>query len=453
MRLSQKDVIALPRGSYNKKLKVFCAPTVVVGIRFGKSGSATDYATPWCENGDEIAIPEGYNYYRVGIGRGHKTYSAGNLQISTDFQHEVRIYYVESDTPKLNGNELHCANAILDTSVQGRYAINSYPVIAHTSDVHGDHERLKRFMDYCDRRGVDLACITGDLVSFKPENNMTFVQDLIKRHVTLSALCVGNHDVNKNDITDEEVFTEVFGGIEQIIGNETEKTWYCKDIPEKSLRMISINCYQYGGGIRSYQHYTSEQMNWLCQVLAETPAGYGVLLLAHQPFSVQEPVADHIEFFQSPRVTDLRNEGLSGTPVLDIIDAFIGKTTLSKSYTQSGAPASFNVSADFTNLNNGVEFIAHVNGHTHQDGICYASGCAERQLYLNVTCTVAAYGGSAYPYICDIGDQARNPADGSQDAFNIYVIDRSAKNIRVVRIGNTITKDYAERDHMIIPYA
>ena len=72
---------------------------------------------------------------------------------------------------------------------------------------------------------------------------------------------------------------------------------------------------------------------------------------------------------------------------------------------------------------------------------------------LNVTCANAVYGGSAYPYLADLQDLGRVNTDSTQDAFNIYVIDRDNKIVKVVRIGSNITYDMKERKYMEIPYA
>ena len=72
---------------------------------------------------------------------------------------------------------------------------------------------------------------------------------------------------------------------------------------------------------------------------------------------------------------------------------------------------------------------------------------------LNVTCTNALYGGSEYPYLADIQDQARNIMDVTQDAFNVYIVDRENKVVKIVRIGNNETYQMEDRKYMEIPYS
>ena len=78
---------------------------------------------------------------------------------------------------------------------------------------------------------------------------------------------------------------------------------------------------------------------------------------------------------------------------------------------------------------------------------------ANKQLMLNVTCTNALYGGSDYPYLADISDIGWNKNDVTGDAFNVYVIDRENKTVKVIRVGGNLTNAMEERKYMVIPYA
>ena len=79
---------------------------------------------------------------------------------------------------------------------------------------------------------------------------------------------------------------------------------------------------------------------------------------------------------------------------------------------------------------------------------------------LNIVCTNAwtnktqsGGDGTTYPYFNELNDLGRMTDGETQDAFNVYVIDRTTKNVRIARIGADLPYDCSEkRDYMIIPY-
>ena len=72
---------------------------------------------------------------------------------------------------------------------------------------------------------------------------------------------------------------------------------------------------------------------------------------------------------------------------------------------------------------------------------------------LNIACGVAMTGGSSYPYLADDCDITKVPYGKTQDLINAYMIDRTAKTVKIVRIGGTKTYDRKIRDYMEISYA
>ena len=112
------------------------------------------------------------------------------------------------------------------------------------------------------------------------------------------------------------------------------------------------------------------------------------------------------------------------------------------------------ISGDFTTgVNTGVEFIAWVCGHQHLDLVGVYKNTTNRQVVLNMPCGVCYYGNSSYPYLCNVSDLPRNTIGVSQDAINVYAIDRTNKEIRIARIGADMTASFKKREVMTIPYA
>lgn len=454
-RLSSVNVVAFPF-MLKRELTIKINDGFVCALFYGARGSNLNANQSWLGNGAKVTVPEGYNYYRFSIAVDDGTSSKRTAISPTD---DIGFEVTYESTPTVinmtgEGQKMLSASRLYfsatNPNASGRYAI-----IAHTSDCHGDCERVKRFMDFCDYVKADYGAITGDIVADNPSNNLDWFSELIESAKTTMGVCVGNHEVMHTNPTDSEVYDLLYSDIASSIGSLTGKTWYFTDLSDKKIRVISVNQFEAGAANRTTTHLSNEQLSWLCSTLLSTPADYGVLIMHHVPETALTNAKDmsYGEFFQDTRKYDSIISGITGTPIYDIIDAFIGKTSISKTYSQTGSPASVSVTADFSGINSGVEFIAHMTGHFHQDSVCYVPGTTNKQLMLNIICTAAVYGGSTYPYLCDLSDLPRNGDDATQDSFNVYVIDRDSKQVRIVRIGSDITYKMTERRTMVIPYA
>lgn len=455
-RLSSKDIVALPSESA-RIIRVKIAKGYLVAIRSGVRSDNLSHNLYWYKDGDTIIIPQGDNYYAISccVAVGSTSYTT--VKITTDdipkMYLSLYIHRYGKDSDESSEKILNAARLTFN-SASSPNTLYSMPVIAHTSDCHGDYSRVKNFLGFCDRIHADLAAITGDLVSYKPYQGLGWFKELVNNADTISAVCVGNHDAYDSTTTDEDVYNLVFDGITEKIGSTTGKTWYYKDVADKSLRIISVNLYEYGGTTRNYTHFSNEQLQWLCDTLVGTPSGYGVVLLYHSPqIDLNSALSSQYDkFFQVTRKYANIYSGVTGSPINDIIDAFIGRTTINNTYIQTGTPSSVSVTADFSAVDSTVEFIAHLTGHFHQDTVCYIPGTTHTQLMLNVICTNAIYGGTAYPYLCDLADLPRNSEDATQNSFNVYVIDRTAGTVKIIRVGSDTTYDMKKRDYMVIPY-
>ena len=456
-RLSTTEIVAFPFGGY-KKVIVRINGDYLVAIRAGAASTNLDNNLYWYKNGDIITIPAGCNYYGVSVcnkagGNPYTTKTIAptdNIELHLYVENAHDILFTNDEAEKI------LTNARLYFSSSNPNSIDRYAIIGHTSDCHGDYKRVDNFFRFCDHIQADAGCITGDIVSYQPSHGLDWLGAVLDNHTTLPAICTGNHDTYNSAMDDDDIYDYMFADIAEKLGNTTGKTWYYTDIAAKHLRIISVNLYQYGGTNRSYTHFTDTQLAWLVSTLGSTPNDYGVIILTHSSQVNLDSAKDanYPTFFQDTRkYNNTMNAVSGGVPLYDIVDAFISRSTLSKTYTQTGSPSSVSVTADFSNVDASVEFIAHLTGHFHQDSVCYVPGTTNKQLMLNVTCTIAAYGGSAYPYLADLQDQGRNIADASQDAFNVYVIDRDNKTVKIVRVGQNITYQMQDRKYMAIPYA
>lgn len=459
-RIATEECVALPYGN-RTKLKIHMNNDYVLGIRCGRLPYDLSSNKYWYKDGDEVTFTNYEQYYRVIIGQytnpsnpdaGYNTIvpsdlSKVHLSIEYDFD--------SSDILDRNADAIETAiNSFNCLSQSSHGGITQYPVIVHASDFHGDYLRCVNAFKVSDYLNADALVMSGDIVANKPINGAKWMHSLISEYKTQAVVCTGNHDVDDNSYTDAMVYGYLMQPSASALKNTSGTTYYYFDIASKNLRVIVVDLYQYGATTRSNTHMSSEQLAYICSALKSTPANYGVLMVSHTPCVDVSNLKDanYPTFFQSLRKYGFTHYDINGAPINDIVDAFIGKTTISKTYTQTGSPSSISVSDDFSGVNSGVEFIAHLTGHIHEDSICYLP-TTHKQLMLNICCAVAMNGGSSYPYLADDCDITRTPYGKTQDAMNVYTIDRGSKTVRITRIGGTKTYEMNVREYMAIPYA
>lgn len=354
--------------------------------------------------------------------------------------------------------------------------LESMPIITHTSDLHGDFKRFENFMEYSKIIKANIAVSTGDNVLYISGNGSLYLKDVISKHTGVPfASCIGNHEVfPQNTVSNTDLFNNFIspyvtqGNYLASANTAATMPYYYVDISAKSIRVIVINQYDngcyYGAGLGGRLGQT--QVTWLCNTLLSTPAGYGVVIAMHSnEAKVNTPEA--MSAWNQTVNWDGGNEDTSGyaanglyvntmRPIRTIVDAFISKTALSTSYDENtingnnGETVTINV--DFTNVNEGVEFICYLTGHRHKDNIGYVDGAINKQLMLNIVCGNCHYpraSGLSFSEGCDI---PRGDRGAVQDAFNVYAIDRRSGNVRIARVGSDFTFQGIERKFLIAPY-
>jgi predicted phosphodiesterase len=466
-RLCTKDCVALPYGE-KTKIKVTMDKasqgTYLFAVRAGRTAQNLSSNKYWYKSGDTVTFDAHEQYYRVIFAHGYLN-DAGTNYIYYDIDldelekiNPVIEYYKDTDqvdTVTANADNLgRLTNAKNVLSASSHGGTTTYPVIFHASDFHGDRERLKNALKYSSHCDADAIVLSGDIVANRPLDGADWMHELFADFSGKPIICTGNHDVDNSSYTDADVYNYYMAPSASKIGNTNGKTYYYTDIPSKSLRIIVTDIYQYGATTRSNAHMSSDQLAYICTALKTAPNGYGILIVTHTPCVDVGNLADanYSTFFQSLRKYGFTHYDITGTPIYDIVDAFNNRTTISKTYAQTGSPSSISVSDDFSGVDASVEFIAHLTGHIHEDSVCYLPS-QTKQLMLNICCGVAMTGGSSYPYLADDCDITRLPYDKTQDAINAYVIDRTHKTVKVVRLGGTLTYDMKEREYMAIPYA
>ena len=243
-------------------------------------------------------------------------------------------------------------------------------------------------------------------------------------------------------------FNQLFSKLYNEYGyqNSENKGYYYKDDAAHKLRVITLDQYEREGGSTAEfweMHMNQSQVDFLINTLNSTPEGYSVVLAYHSPESKRDKIInDNKTFYQAD------DGGGSDIPTVisDIIDAFIGRETIDKSYATYGVTAK----ADFSGAK--ATFVAHMTGHWHLDTVAYLP-TAHTQLMLNISCMTASKGVLMGNALAENVDLIRSRDGYTEDCFNTYIIDTDKKEVRIIRIGADTLIAGGERKYMTASYA
>lgn len=332
--------------------------------------------------------------------------------------------------------------------------LNSYDLfsVAHISDLHNDPVRYRRFLKFVkdNSRFIDICATTGDLVdaptttTFAEMNTEEtgFSIDLLKT--------VGNHEKNFGNIamTNEQIYAN------WNLTTNTGKTYYYKDYASKKIRIIVLNPYDTEIS-EADSTFSQAQIDWFIDTLKGAKTNnYAVIILRHN-FDGGKSTSNDYGFYQRFFWWDGHFEtelNCNGTPIEDIVHAFMTGGAISESYTfKNGAPT-ITVNTSFSGAGH---FIAYLIGHNHADLVGFSPKYAD-QLYLAVAqgvCFSTYRGGtSGTSTWTTASDLARYGDTKSQDLFNLYSFDTTKKQVKIIRIGASINDQLQRREMAVIPY-
>ena len=175
-----------------------------------------------------------------------------------------------------------------------------------------------------------------------------------------------------------------WGLVEADVMREKKQIWYYKDIYSK-IRLISLyqfnvpleidpndsTRYKY---IRCSCWYGEEQMRWLANVLNTTPDGYKIIVLCHMVDGKTTNCNNNLGI----GYVEGRNRIQDENPLAEMIDAYMKRTTINKTYrgqysydashdNSDYTQLSMTVNADFTNAKG--DFLGYYAGDVHKDCI------------------------------------------------------------------------------------
>lgn len=365
-----------------------------------------------------------------------------------------------------------------NTELSDYQGLQSMPLFAHISDLHGDNQRFKNCVEYAKYLGVDAIVGTGDNVLYNATNGSKFILDVLSKFSGIPfASCVGNHEVRPaSTVTQEYLFNNFIspyitqGSYKKDANTVADNAYYYIDFTSKKIRLIVLNQYDngcyFGEGLGG--RLGQAQVSWLCNTLLSTPEGYGVIVAMHaNEAKVNTP--QNMSNWNQTVNWDGRSEDEYGycanglyvnsiRPIRTIIDAFISKdNNFSMTYQENtkngnnGETVTIS-NIDFSSVASGVEFICYLTGHRHCDNIGYVNGAVNKQLMLNVVCGNPHYPRVSNLSFSEICDLPRGGRGATQDAFNVYAIDRQNGRVKVARIGSNVNFEGIERKFLIAPY-
>lgn len=444
-----------------------------IGMRHGAKADQLNTNSYWFYDRETFTFPATSRYYILALakydGNDYLDITAEEVRSLID-DGEIRITY------KLKGDDVIRSNYECEKYAKAVRRIFTgtspnannanplrLPLFMHTSDVHGDYIRFKRFMEYADYMQVDAALVTGDLVGYTGANRCDFIQDVIDRSSTPGFICVGNHDAYEANSTHEALYNNVMkrniDANSAVVPEISYPTYYYKDLTDKKIRIIALNSYDGGFNHSTSCYYTQDQIDWFIGSLVSTPADYGVIVLFHSPEAAIQKDNSYPKFYQdSVTYANYQSANITNRPIAAIVDAFVSGVTLNMTFSETNYandPTTtdvITVEADFTGKASGVEFLFFACGHEHCDRVGYVSGTTNRLLVLDVTCGVGIYSPTYYK-LAAISDLPRGDEGATQDSFNFYAVDRDTHTVRIARIGSNMPSSLNVRDFEAIPYA
>lgn len=338
---------------------------------------------------------------------------------------ENKIDNISSIPSYWEDNYNRAKNRILELQRQG--GVNTFS-IGMLTDVHwrGNNKKsailLENILKDCNIKyfieGGDYVTGDGSAMYEKTKNDIINYKKAFEKVAYKRLSLQGNHDMTySSDGTsstfydsefEQNEFYDLFFRSEDInnqnlVFSDAGKYFYADD-KNKKVRIIGLNAYDRdtkGVGAMNLIVYSEKQINWLIDVLNDTPDGYSLIIASHPPAP------------ESKNTTNI-NQGL----IIGVLKALKDKTKYIGTGSNETYPAS--VSCNFTQKN--VDVIAWVCGHTHED-LNWVNNGINIISTLNDSSNVTGTGA-----IKVVGTD-------TEQAFDVYTINKEERKFYCTRIG------------------
>lgn len=264
---------------------------------------------------------------------------------------------------------------------------------------------------------------------------------------------MGQHEVGFQSrsksqcMSHDDVFEHFISPMKTVWGLPNLTTnYYTKDI--NKTRLIAL--YQYNiplvddpndSTLYKYERkvvwYGQDQIDWLINTLASTPAGFDVVILMHQTTSRVD--SDGSKFFTQQVFGG--SQIIDGDPIVDIVSAYMSKSSINKVYqckdtvTYPINQFTFSAVGDFSTSKG--TFRNYFCGDAHVDYVGKIASTKQRCIGLTSS------GGYYQSYDCVVA----NPADvHDPDSSLVTVIGYASDKIMLGRIGQQYATNGTKRD-------
>lgn len=333
--------------------------------------------------------------------------------------------------------------------------------IVHISDVHisswspSNHYvlpiNLRQSVQFANQPElrINAMAVTGDFISYGKKSEAkaymkSFASSLQQDNFIPYVICTGNHDSNIGAQEDRspimstlfykpEITNLLFTNNQNSYKRIPNENYYYKDFSNPqggTIRMIALDMIDQPSDVYNtlnYAHYSQEQINWLSNVALREgmTSSHSVIILNHYPFQ-------HHDSGASTYLCD----GDYVHPwymIPEIVEAFRGHTTLTKTYPNQFGGEDIHVDADFTN--NTATFICYLGGHIHANAYFEIKGLSNEQMNLPkqkmIICTNQAPSDAGTVY-----NRVKREEDSlSSNSFCIHAIDTQEHKIYITFFG------------------
>lgn len=315
---------------------------------------------------------------------------------------------------------------------------------------YGFNTLLMRYVK--ERCNIDYLIHGGDLNSEYRSNKNTARQLMTKpmemmRSVFNNVLVTrGNHDDNIEGaynvwdyvITQSDSYSYMFRNIKNVVFGETG-TYFYHDIPFEKVRVISLDCVDmvYSNTVDATKcdqkilAYGYTQLQWLCNVLKDTPKGYQIIIFTH---AMLAPSIVTIDFPSTSPQTRAKNYLV----VCDLLKAF--KNRENYSFDMTGYFSTVHqdyydgvLSGDFTDCES--EIIAVFSGHEHIDCIEEILDSNGEGIGIYNTCTQNSSAMFESSVISSSYQNQMTIGTTTELVWDVVIIDRKNKRVDMIRIG------------------
>lgn len=355
--------------------------------------------------------------------------------IATVFGKTSGDWYV-TDFAAIALADLHGSITSLDDAISVRNSLTNKPVILNAGDMLYLMPKIGNVIDPVRNGRYEIA-------EYMERAKAGCVYHTMGQHeVGFKHSPVGATDARTkaNCMTHDEVFNTFIAPMKEVWGlPDLTTNYYYKDFATQKMRLISL--YQYNVPLvedetdstkykydRNMLWYGQAQLDWLVNTLNTVPDGYKVIILMHQlEKDVVVDDTDSTAFHDGETSTLYGDYVFSGKPTMEIVQAYIDRSALNKTYTPANTdkhPADLftvTVNADFTNANG--EFAHYLSGDVHVDFVGYAKGTRQRHIILTACNT---------SYDCYVNPTA---SGAERSIVNLLGYDYKHGFIRLGRVG------------------